>query len=490
MKLNATRLLIIGVIFCSARASSYVESKINAFDGAAGDSFGYACDMDGDVIIVGAPFDDDNAANSGSAYIYRYSGSVWLLEEKLTADEKSYEDRFGSAVGVDGDWAMAGAHQKNSFQGAVYIFRKMSGDWVQQQVLTASDGDADDFFGEALDIDGNRAAISASNHDDKGAVYIFQFDGNAWNEEQKLTAPDGNSGDHFGKKGLCLEGDLLIIGAPNDSEPFSSSGSAYVFVYDGGSWSLQQKLTASDPGTNDFFGFSASAEGDAIFIGAYGVDDHTGAVYVFEQQGGLWTEQQKIYAGDYAFYDFFGYACDIHEGYLCVSSPQNFSRRGALYTFIFQAGSWVQQKKITASDAAADDSLGLGAFSIQNDRIVAGAPENDDNGPESGSAYVFSGFVYTPTPTLTPTHTLTPTFTPTSSPTSTPSPTSTASPTITNSPTLTPTAPSTATPTSTPTFFTFTPTPKPIPSLNKTGLTIILLFFCLIMSAELFPSKN
>jgi hypothetical protein len=157
-----------------------------------------------------------------------------------------------------------------------------------------------------------------------------------WNEIQKLLAPDGATGDAFGLS-VFLSGDTALIGAPCNDD---NTGSAYVFTRTGTTWTQQAKLLASDGEAGDGFGFSVSLDGDTALIGAplnngSGVLD-SGSAYVFTRTGTTWTQQTKLLASDQAEMDLFGYS-----------------------------------------------------VSLGGDTALIGAYWDDDNGADSGSAYVF-----------------------------------------------------------------------------------------------------
>jgi hypothetical protein len=110
-----------------------------------------------------------------------------------------------------------------------------------------------------------------------GAAYVFTRSGTTWTQQQKLTASDPASNDLFGVS-VSVSGDTVVAGAYGKS---GSQGAAYFFTRSGTTWTQQQKLTASDAATNDLFGISVSVSGDTVVVGAYGENNFTGAAYVF-----------------------------------------------------------------------------------------------------------------------------------------------------------------------------------------------------------------
>ena len=184
------------------------------------------------MIVVGSNRDDD----AGSAYVYRYNGNTWLEEQKLIASDGAESDQFGIAVTVDEGVVVVEAYSADESggpdnMGSVYVYRfdVPQTDWIEEQKLTASDREANDFFGGAVTLDKDLIVVGA---DDKrnngvrsGAAYVYRFAGLTWSEDDKLVASDGDSNDKFGQS-VDVNGDFAVIGAFNDG---NSSGSAYVF---------------------------------------------------------------------------------------------------------------------------------------------------------------------------------------------------------------------------------------------------------------------
>jgi hypothetical protein len=166
------------------------------------------------------------------------------------------------------------------------VFTRSEGVWSQQQKLTASDGAANDDFGVSVSINGDTAIVGARAHDtaaglNSGSAYVFTRSAGVWTQQQKLTASDGAAIDLFGSS-VAISSNTAIVGARADDtacpgNPNCNSGSAYLFIRAGATWTQQQKLTASDGAAQDFFGSSVTISGDAAIIGAYLDDTAAGA---------------------------------------------------------------------------------------------------------------------------------------------------------------------------------------------------------------------
>lgn len=169
-------------------------------------------------------------------------------------------------------------------------------------------------------------------------------------EVAKLTADDGLQYDHFGIA-VSIDSEYVVVGAYNDNNDDNgtfNSGSAYIFNRDGNTWTEQVRLTASDGASNDWFGYSVSMDGEYVVAGARRDDSNAGSAYIFKRDGTDWTEEDKLTASDGANGDEFGYSVCINGG-----------------------------------------------------NTVAGAYLDDDNGIQSGSAYMFGGLVICPSADLT-----------------------------------------------------------------------------------------
>jgi hypothetical protein len=345
--------------------------KAVASDRGDGDQFGYSVAISGDYAIVGAFTEDHDAsgANSvmdaGSAYIFHWDGSSWTQQQKIVPSDRHSQDNFGYSVGISGDYAIVGAR------------------W-------------DDFD-----------ASGANSITDAGSAYIFVRSGSTWTQQQKLVASDRAASDEFGWS-VSISGDYAIVGAPSEDHDAAGAnfdwetGSAYIFVRSGSTWTQQQKIVAGDRGYTDQFGKAISLSGDYAMIGTYGDEkdasglnplNSAGSAYIFVRSGSTWSQQQKLVASDRAEGDFFGYSVSISGEYAIAGAVQHdagASNAGAAYLFVRSGSSWSQQQKINASDREADDYFG-GSVSLSGSYAVVGAAyENASSLSNAGSAYVFS----------------------------------------------------------------------------------------------------
>jgi hypothetical protein len=204
-----------------------------------------------------------------------------------------------------------------------------------------------------------------------------------WIEIQKILAPDVLEYDDFGSS-ISIFGDTALIGEHYDDDNGWCSGSAYVFTRTGTTWTQQAKLLASDSSEYDYFGSSVSIFGDTALIGAYG----SASAYVFTRTGTIWTQQAKLLASDGAIDDYFGNSVLIDSDTVLIGArgdDDNGYDSGSAYVFTRTGTTWTQQAKLLASDGTEYDGFGC-SVSLDGDTTLTGAPELSSN---NGSVYVF-----------------------------------------------------------------------------------------------------
>ncbi|MBW2524025.1 MAG: FG-GAP repeat protein [Deltaproteobacteria bacterium] len=324
---------------------------------------------------------------------------VTVETQELLASDGASGDLLGlSSCIVDG-YAIVGASNgdgNGTNSGSAYVFeRDANGSWVEQQKLTASDGAQGDGFGFDVSISGQYAFVAAwkwvVNGTGSGFVYVFERDANgAWLEHQKLTAAD-----RIGAS-LASFGDNLVVGAPSNADD-PAIGAVYLFERgSGGVWTERQRLTASTGVAHDGFGHGVAIWDDYVIVGADTDDDHgerSGSAYVFERDAhGDWLERQKLTASDAAAGDWFGVSVDLSGGNAIIGADfndDNGSNSGSAYIFERGTdGNWREHQKLTASGGGPEDSFGW-SVGISQQYAVVGAWGNDEGGEDGGAAYLF-----------------------------------------------------------------------------------------------------
>jgi hypothetical protein len=285
---------------------------------------------------------------------------------------------------------------------------KQASDFVETTKLVANDGQMYSGFGSSVAIDGDTMVVGAPHEPTiesvggflaPGEAYVFVRDGGSWTFQAKLAASDGTIDDRFGYS-VTVEGDTILVGAyMADVDGNVAQGAVYVFTRSGETWTEQTRLVAADGKVGDHFGRSVSLSGDVALVGVdflpQGGQPVQGAAYVFTRNGNTWSEQAKLAASDGGPGDQFGYAVAV-SGLTAIVGARGATidgniLQGAAYVFTYSGTGWSEQAKLTASDGAVGDSLGQ-TVAFDGNTVIAGAPlATLDATFGRGAAYVFTG---------------------------------------------------------------------------------------------------
>jgi hypothetical protein len=372
-----------------------------------------------------------------------------------------------NARGINGNQADNSAEDS----GAVYVFTRTGGRWSQQAYVKSSNADAGDQFGwsvtlsddgnvmvvgapteqsNARGVDGNQADNSSAN---AGAGYVFTRSGATWSQQAYLKGAQTDAGDLFGfAVSLSSDGAMLAIsrydedgGVPgiNGNEADNSkggSGCAYIFVRDGSTWKQTTYLKESNlDHPQDAFGSALALSGDgrtlAIdapdedgliggingqqYSGKENQDTSNGAIYVFVNTNGTWSQQAYIKSSNPHPNDLFGIRLTIstNGNVLAATSmlqggggrglnanQQDFSAEesGAAYVFTRTGTTWTQRAYLKAPNSDAYDEFGSGVALSGDGNTLAiaawgedggsagtGGNMNDNSVRASGAVYVY-----------------------------------------------------------------------------------------------------
>ena len=432
----------------SGWADANEDAKLGASDTAAGDYFGTSVAISGNAVVVGAIGD---SSFSGSAYLFEKPVSGWddaNEDAKLSASDAAANDWFGYSVAISGDTVIVGAYRDDdsgSQSGSAYLFEKPVSGWAdanEDAKLGASDAAAGDYFGVSVAISGDRVVVGANGNDDSGSLsgsaYLFEKPVSGWTnatEDAKLGALDAAAYDRFGTS-VAISGDRVVVGAFDDDDEGSSSGSAYCFKPALFQNSLENKrdviaIEAADSdgdaisfsiiGGDDasHFGINAAsgllrfnnapdyempadADSDNLYRLILTVSDavessvYRAAVRVSDEayEGKApnaisFEELNKLAADTPAEEAHFGISVAISGDTAIIGAFGENDFTGAAYIYEYNSGSdtFVQKARLRASDKMASDRFGR-SVAISGDTVVVGA-DNDDGGTDSGSAYLF-----------------------------------------------------------------------------------------------------
>ena len=340
------------------------QQQLVASDQANGDEFGYAVDISGDTIIIGARQEEADGSNHGSVYIFNRSGTTWSQESKLypsnmqtgytfSASNNTSLVYFGADVAIDGDDIIIGMPNYDIFTstdniGGSVTLRRVGTTVTntlganQWRIRIVTNGAAGDNAGEYVDIckDSNGKpviAISFNKRDtyasDAGYIGIYKMNsGNTlYSYQEALVPSDIQASDRVGRPDLDYYNGsyTLAVGVPYQDTGATNAGAVYIFTSttgESGTWSQQQKIQASSVGNTDYFGVSVSVDGDTLVVGAHRDDDtvtDAGAFYIFERSGTTWTQSTKLQAPTPEGSGTFGRAVAMDGDYIVVGARDN-----------------------------------------------------------------------------------------------------------------------------------------------------------------------
>ena len=278
---------------------NWVEQvKLTASDAADGDALGASVALEDNILVAGAPGDDDSAGNAGAVYVFRWDGISWAEEQKLTLSDPGISDRLGASVSVSGDTILAAAPQSHPFDspGKACVFRHDGSSWSEEQKLFAAKPDIFEWFAWDVAISGDVAVVGVpafgSDEDPArpGSAYVFAYDGNMWVEETILTSGDFSSPHDFFGNSVAIRGDVIVVGAPQGDQAITGgTGTAHLFQRVGSEWRALGKLSRADSAAADFFGDSIAIASGLAIVSAESDDEacpkdllcNSGSAYIF-----------------------------------------------------------------------------------------------------------------------------------------------------------------------------------------------------------------
>jgi FG-GAP repeat len=207
------------------------------------------------------------------------------------------------------------------------------------------------------------------------------------NEDFKITASDREAGDLFGYS-VAIDNGVVAVGVPLDDDNGDDSGSAYVFDISTGKQLF--KFIPSDGALGDQFGTSIAIDDGVIAVGADHDDKpgfNSGSAYLFDASTG--EQLFKLVPNDSTADDRFGVSIAIDNGVVAVGAfmdDENGTNSGSAY--LFDASTGMQITKIVPSDGMTNALFG-NTIAIDNGIVAVGATFDSGNGQNSGSAYLF-----------------------------------------------------------------------------------------------------
>ncbi len=380
----------------TARAEIYEDYTLYPAGGQFGDKFGTSVAIDNGMIVVGAPFDDENGQDAGAVYVYNSNTASEVY--KLMPADGAPGANFGRCVSASNGVIAVGAlrdGELGNLAGAAYLYDLATGQQLHK--LLAEDGAAGDEFGNAIAIDNGLVAVGAWRDDDlgldSGSGYLF--DAVSGTQITKLLPENGGQYQTFGVS-VAVDAGTVAVG----SRTFFILGEGFTFAKvhlfdDSGSFQrlLQPTIENYNGDQGGMFAESIAMENGLVVVGAPSrnvASDFSGAAYIFNASSG--EQLHFFYPSDLFTRDNFGISVALDGGMAILGADEN----GGGSVYLFDAASAGEQNMLLISHGATFDRFGA-SVAKEGDLIVGGATGYSTSGTPTGYVGVF-GSDATPAP--------------------------------------------------------------------------------------------
>ena len=374
--------------------------KLTSSDGSENDRFGFSVAIDGDTLAIASVLDRDRGpgaisdnrgrgTRSGSVYIFERNSNNnddWIEVKKLTANDREAEDYFGSGIAIDGDTLLVRALDDNFSIASTYVFERDAGGPNNWGKVTRI------FDSGVMAISKDTIVMGSRLDDDNGlnpgsvSIYERNFDGsNNWSYVTNIFASDGAPNKRFGQS-AAIENNTIVVGALD---------SVYIYerdVNNADGWSEIKKLI-------EYRSENVAISGDTLAISAFESSAYP-QVFLFERNLNdilnSWGQVAHLRPDDiHNTVSRFGRSIAIDGNWLVVGAPFDRDKgrySGSAYLFKRDQSNparWSWEGKLNAIDGQGDDFFGEDV-AISGEVVVIGKPTDNDIGPRSGAAYIFS----------------------------------------------------------------------------------------------------
>ena len=413
----ACLILVIGQVALGYAAVPNVEGVVIPRPDGGNTNWGHSVDISGTTLIAGYT---SYVGDHGGVFIMEQKGKDrWDTLNHFKTPDGATRDQYGHAVALDGDIAVVSAYEHGGKKptaggklgggpGIVYVLKREVKGFAEMAKLKGDGIQNDDRFGYSVDISGNTLVAGTPFHDEeKGAVYVYQRNGDKWTEQTKLQADDAGVKNRFGWD-CAVHENTIVVGAPLAAAPARLSGAAYVFKRQGDDWVQVAKITPDDGDGGDSFGVSVGVSKSRIIVGANKDENEvkkrgSGSAYIFQLVGDAVTQEAKLMADEPQEGAGFGLTVALDINRALVGAPSTDTKRGddsgAVYAFLKVGPDWILQAKVWP-EKGGDEGKGLtsgdnmgsavaldGAFGRKFNLAALGVQWDGDG--DAGSVYVF-----------------------------------------------------------------------------------------------------
>ena len=413
----ACLILLVGQAALSYAAPD-VEGEIVLRPEGGNTNWGHSVDINGTTFIAGYT---SYTGNSGGVFIMEQKGKRWELLDHFKTPDGGTRDWYGHAVALEGDIAVVSAYEHGGKKrtagevlgegpGLVYVYKREAKGFAEMAKLKGEGIQNNDRFGYSVDLSGNTLIAGTPFHDEeKGAVYVYQRDGDKWKQQAKLQADDAGVKNRFGWD-CAIHENTIVVGAPLAAAPARLSGAAYVFKRQGDAWAQVAKITPDDGDGGDGFGAAVDVSKSRIIVGANKDENEakkrgSGSAYIFSGVGNVYAQDAKLTADEPQEGAVFGFSVALDVNRALVGAPATDTKAnensGAVYAFLKVGADWVLQARVIPGKGpneiglAGGDNMGSavaldGQFGRNFNFAAIGVQwDAQEGGGDAGTVYIF-----------------------------------------------------------------------------------------------------
>ncbi|MBF0124886.1 MAG: Ig-like domain-containing protein [Magnetococcales bacterium] len=275
-------------------------------------------------------------------------------------------------------------------EGAVFIFRKSATGWQLDQTIAAP-ATTDSLFGGSLAINNNMLMVGSSNNTGHNSVYMFQYEGTIWDRTNYRNVFVPNS------TNIATAGKWLAVGSPGDDYPDNNVGA--VIIYDISSSNQSSTMIRPVEGyAHQYFGTAVAMDGERLIVGSLpdGTDSNSRSrsgvafVYRWDNTTSSWLSEGRLEPSSTVDNDQFGSRVDIKGDWAIVGAwDDNATATGTAWLFQWDGSVWVERERITPTNGAARDHFGS-SVALSDAGVLVGSPYDDKQGRDSGAVWFYS----------------------------------------------------------------------------------------------------
>jgi len=352
------------------------------------DQFGNSVSISGNNVLVGAPGDDTNGGGVGQAHLF--DATTGNLLRTFDDPTVTTSDGFGSSVSISGNLVLVGAHfdDTNGLNvGQAHLFDATTGALLRtfdDPTVTTNDN-----FGRSVSIDGNNVLVGA-NGDDTNGVNVGQaylFDATTGLLLHTFDDPTVTSIDQFGIS-VSISGNNVLVGANGDDTNGFFVGQAHLF--DATTGALLRTFDDPTVTLRDAFGASVSISGNNVLVGAPTDDtngENVGQAHLFDATTGALL--RTFDDPTVTFSDQFGNSVSIDGNSVLVGAPGDNTKGTTVgQAHLFDATTGNLLRTFDDPTVLGIDRFGF-SVSISGNNVLVGANGDGTNGLDVGQAHLF-----------------------------------------------------------------------------------------------------